>query len=276
MAHSASFARRALFTAAVLLAVTAAFGFAQSAPGNPSNAAPGHPSEPGVLVVSVQQDSPADKAGIARGDIILEINGSAVNTIRDVRQAVASHAQGDTITVKLRHGDAEKTASLTLTGSGGHPVMGVALLPDQSEWRGMRSAERDGLGGPSHGALVARVVSGGPADKAGLKKGDVILSVDGTAVDADHPLGVLIQGKKAGDTVTLSVEPRRAAAGKGPHDVTVTLGTSTDGKRPWLGVAYMAGTPLAGFMMPDDESVPGSSRPAAPGMTAPLQAPPSI
>lgn len=274
MAHSASTARRALLAAAVLLAVTAAFGFAQSAPGNPSSASPGHPSEPGVLVVSVQKDSPADKAGIARGDIILEINGTAVNTVRDVRQAVASRAQGDTITVKLRHGDAEKTASLTLAGSDGHAVMGVALFADQREWRRMQSGTSD-MRGLTHGAIVAKVVSGGPADKAGLKRGDVILSVDGTAVDVDHPLDALIQGKKAGDTVTLSVEPRRAETGTSPHDVTVTLGTSTDGKRPWLGVAYMAGTPLAGLMMPDEESMPGFDRPA-PGMAAPLQAPPSI
>jgi S1-C subfamily serine protease len=275
MAHTASIARRILVAAAFLLAMTAALGFAQSAPGSTSNQGFGHPSDPGVLVVSVQPGSPAEKAGIARGDIILEVNGTAVNTPKDIRQTVASRSKGDTLTVKLRHGDAEKTASVPVGEMNGHPYIGVTLLPDLRELRGMRGEARESMRGPFEGALVARVTAGGPADKAGLKRGDVILSVDGTAVDADHSLGALIAGKKAGDKVTLSVQPLRAAAGTNPHDVTVTLGTSPDGKKPWLGVAYTAGTPLAEYLLPDDEGFPSPDM-MSPRMMPRFAAPPSI
>jgi len=273
MAHRASIVRRALGAAAFLLALTAAVGLAQGAPGSPSNQGSGHPSDPGVLVVSVQPGSPAEKAGIARGDIILELNGTAVNTPRDIRQTVAARAKGDTLAVKLRHGDAEKTASVPVGELNGHPYIGVSLMPDERDLRGMRGQAPEAMRGPFEGALVARVTAGGPADKAGLKRGDVILSVNGTAVDADHSLTALIADRKIGDTVTLSVKPLRAAAGTNPHDVTVTLGTSPDGKKPWLGVAYTAGSPLAEYLLPGDEDVFG---PGMPGMMPPMAAPPSI
>jgi len=57
-----------------------------------------------------------------------------------------------------------------------------------------------------NGAYVESVVAGSPADKAGLKQRDVILTVDGATVDAQHTLADLIAAKKVGDTVTLSVQ----------------------------------------------------------------------
>ncbi len=272
MTHHASIVRRALIAAAAFLAMTAALGFAQSAPGSPSTANPGHPSEPGILVISVQPGSPAEKAGISRGDIILEVNGTAVNTPRDISQTITSKAHGDTVTLKVRHGDVEKTATVTIGEMNGHPYVGVALLPDFRELREMRPQDRGAVSQAFQGALVARVTAGGPAAKAGLKRGDLILSVDGTTVDAEHSLGSLIQGKKVGDTVTLSVEPVRAPAGTTPHDVKVTLGAAPDGKTPMLGVSYAMGSPLAELevprMMTPDRSVPG--------MMAPRQPSPSI
>ncbi len=57
----------------------------------------------------------------------------------------------------------------------------------------------------SDGALVTQVESGSAADKAGLKVNDVITAVDGTQIDAKHPLVYLLLPYQSGDTVTLSV-----------------------------------------------------------------------
>jgi S1-C subfamily serine protease len=258
---SAKSARRALVIAAVLLAGAAALGFSQSA----SDSNPGHPSEPGVLVVTVQSGSPAQTAGIVRGDIITDINGAAVNSPREVSQAIASHKQGDTIQVKVRHGDDQRTLSVALGERNGRPYMGVLLFPEE-HWRyGMRAPQ--GHGWPwsfSEGALVARVASGSPADKAGIKRGDVILSVDGTKVDGDHSLSSLIKDRKIGDTVTLSVTTAHEPAGK-PRDVKVTLATSPDKKTAWLGIEYRQPAPTAfmpwGDFPPAAELMPRGSPP---------------
>jgi len=240
--------------AAVLLASTAAIGFSQSA----STTNPGHPSEPGVLVITVESGSPAEKAGVARGDIILDINGSVVNTQRDVREAISSHKQGETISLKVRHGDAEKTLSVTLTDRNGRVYMGVLLLPDERGRTGMMGPGRGPMPGElTQGAFVANVASGGPADKAGIKRGDIILSVDGIQVDSDHSLGALIQDKKIGDTVTLSVKSRQDQAEKAPRDVKVTLGSTPDKKKPWLGVEYRMGVPTA-FLAPRGDFPPAA------------------
>ena len=250
-------ARRALLIAAVLLASTAVLGFSQAS--SAPSGSPGHPSEPGVVVVSVEPGSPADKAGVARGDIILDVAGTAVNTQIDVRKAVVSHKEGDTVSLKVRHGDSEKTVSVALGGQGGRAYLGVLLFPEGRERMAMRGpGDREWPWTFSEGALVARVAPGGPAEKAGLRKGDLILSVDGIAVDQDHALGSLIQEKKTGDTVTLSVRERGPAAGKAPRELKVTLGASPETKKPWLGVEYMMGFPTAQIPMPRAELPPAS------------------
>jgi S1-C subfamily serine protease len=263
MAHNSSSTHRAILIAAALMAMTATLGFSQNAAKDTSNATLGHPSEPGALVVSVEPGSPAQKTGIARGDIILDVNGITVDTQADVRKAVVSHKEGDVISMKVRHGDAEKTISVTLGAKDGRAYMGVLLLPDGQERIGMRnSSNKDQSLLSSQGAFVALVASGSPADKAGLKKGDMILSVDGTLLDAEHNLSSLIQQKKSGDTVTLSVQSDWPQADKSARNVKVTLGSSPDKKGAWLGVSYREGFPIAssdeaggGFVSPGQSSI---------------------
>ncbi|HUI69829.1 MAG TPA: PDZ domain-containing protein [Spirochaetia bacterium] len=250
-----AFARRGLVIAAVLLAGTTPLAFSQSA----SDASPGHPSEPGVLVVSVQSGSPAETAGIVRGDIITNIDGNAVNTPRDVRQAIDSHKKGDTVQVKVRHGDAEKTLPVALGEKNGRAYIGVLLFPEERWHLGMRGPQDRGWPwGFSEGAFVVRVAPGGPADAAGVKRGDVILSVDGTQIDGDHGLATLIHAKKIGDTVTLSVRFVSMPPDKAPRDVKVILGAGPDKKTAWLGVEYRQAGPMA-FM-------PGGDFPPAAGI----------
>jgi len=231
--HRTSFGR-ALFVAAVLLASTAALGFSQSAP----HANGSRSSEPGVLVISVQPGSPAEKAGLSRGDIILDVNGSAVDNVRDVRDAISSHKQGDTISLNVRHGDARKKLSVALGEKDGRVYVGALLLPAESDHTSMAADQKSWPWALSEVAIVARVSPGGPADKAGIRNGDVILSVDGVRVDANHSLSALIHDKKIGDKVTLAVWTRQTSMDNTPQDVKVTLGSTPDRTKPWLGVEY--------------------------------------
>jgi S1-C subfamily serine protease len=74
--------------------------------------------------------------------------------------------------------------------------------------------------GTSGGAVVARVVSGGPADKAGLKEGDEIVSVGGKAVPSSEDVASAIVADKPGDVVPVVVE-----RGGDRRTFKVTLGT---------------------------------------------------
>lgn len=57
----------------------------------------------------------------------------------------------------------------------------------------------------AEGAYVEQVVSGSPADKAGVKKGDIITKVDGNKINENNTLAKIISGKKVGDSVTVTI-----------------------------------------------------------------------
>jgi S1-C subfamily serine protease len=172
-----------------------------------------------------------------------------VNTPFDLRRLVDSHKAGDTVSLKVRHGDAQKNLSVTLGSQSGAAWMGVQLYPG-GPGRGERFGRMDGLRPFPEGALVENVAAGSPADKAGVRQGDVILSVDGTRIGAENSLGDLVTGRKIGDTVTLSVaSPAQGAQGQ-PRDVKVTLEKSPDKDVPYLGVQYTMAPARFGRGMP--------------------------
>jgi S1-C subfamily serine protease len=204
-------------------------------------------SEPGVLVVAVQKDSPAQKAGIVRGDIILALNGTAVNTPADLVKGIEARKTGDSVAVKLRHGDTMKTMTVMLAERNGRAWLGTALFPGGRERRRDFGDDRQfGYRLPFAGAYVTSVVTGSPAEKAGLKQGDVILSVDGTNVDPQHNLADMIGAKKIGDIVTLSVESSVQGPGQSPRDVKVTLEKNPTSGVPYAGIQFTAAPPRFG------------------------------
>jgi 2-alkenal reductase len=69
----------------------------------------------------------------------------------------------------------------------------------------------------SQGILVSGVEAGGPAERAGIKAGDIILAVDGQAIDAMHPLDDLLLMHEPGDRIELSIQ------GDSRSQVAVTL-----------------------------------------------------
>jgi len=77
------------------------------------------------------------------------------------------------------------------------------------------------LSGPDQtGATQPAIIPNGPADKAGLKDRDIIVSVEGQAIDAEHPLDLVLSGYAPGQTITLSI-----LRGSQTLDVSLTLGT---------------------------------------------------
>ncbi len=84
------------------------------------------------------------------------------------------------------------------------------------------------------GALIVRVILDSPAERAGLRAGDIILAVDRTQINAAHPLDQVIAGYKPGDVVTI----RFWRAGR-EDSVRVTLAEQPQqAGSPYLGIRF--------------------------------------
>jgi S1-C subfamily serine protease len=88
------------------------------------------------------------------------------------------------------------------------------------------------------GVIVQEVVAGSPAEKAGLRPGDIITQLDDVRLDANHKLSDLVAARKAGDQVKLSI------LREGQNQViTATLGQRADSSgTAYLGVRYLDAT----------------------------------
>lgn len=145
----------------------------------------------GVIVSDVQPDSPAQTAGLRRGDVIISLGGKPVSSASGLRNRVAMTAPGTTVEMGiLRNGD-EQTIEVEL---GELPSEAAAApgAPPKSELDGLTLAPidpdlRQRFNIPSsiaRGVIVANVDPASPAAQMGLRPGDVILEVNRQRVDS--------------------------------------------------------------------------------------------
>ena len=125
----------------------------------------------GVVVATVEGDSPAAKAGLERGDVLTQVDGREVRSEEEFERRVQDHAQGERVTVTRRRDGADAVVTLTAA-----PF--PAERADDLAWSrlGLEVAEgKDGVD-------VRRVRGGSPAARIGVERGDRVLALDGTEV----------------------------------------------------------------------------------------------
>jgi S1-C subfamily serine protease len=216
-------------------------------------------SEAGVLVAAIVPGSPAEKAGLKRGDIILEIDGEAVNSPRNLLEAIQAKEPGDTIEATVQRGSERLAYSVELGEQDGEVFLGVRPCGDVFGGRGPLSGRLDPFTIPPFGpnlpalpegvqraVIVGRVTPDSPADKAGLKAGDVITQVDGEPVKGPADLAEQVQAREPGDGITLTVY---RAGEEEPLEIKAVLGEHPDE----AGKAYL-GVTISGFIRIDQES----------------------
>lgn len=207
--------------------------------------------EAGILISGVIEDSPAAEAGLRRGDILLEVDGTTVNDLSALEEALSQHEAGDQVELLVQRGDEQVTLTATLAEAQegmprqGHAgvLLGITICGEQAS----RS-----FGGPLEtqiGLRLTQVVEGSPADEAGLKRGDVLITADGQTLDQPDALAQVLEDKQPGDSLTLEVQ-----TGEETRDVTVTLGEHPEQEgAPYLGIRYSA---LRMPVMPDSDPMP--------------------
>jgi serine protease Do len=213
------------------------------------------PAVAGALVNSVQKNSTAAKAGIEVGDAIMEFDGIRVRSSAELRRLIRETPAGRTVEMKIvrdgktrvlsakmeatseqfnysYNGPEIRIPSLNMpeirippmdfSGFGDHrAALGISaddLTPQLAQYFGIKQGK---------GILISEVTKGGPADKAGLKAGDVIVQVDGQPISGVEELRATLNDNFTSDTrkvsltlirdhheQTVSVELTRSPAGE--------------------------------------------------------------
>ncbi|HEX6013826.1 MAG TPA: PDZ domain-containing protein, partial [Geminicoccaceae bacterium] len=161
----------------------------------------------------VQSGSPAEKAGLKQGDVVLSFDGQEIDRVGALSRAVAAVDPGKTAELVVwRDGKEQRIQAeiglmptperVASTESGvedtDQPRLGLALANLTPELR-----EQMGVDADVDGVLVTQVVPGGPADAKGMQPGDVILSVDREKVS--EPSDVVAAIRKAHEEGVKSV-----------------------------------------------------------------------
>lgn len=149
----------------------------------------------GLLVIEVAEDSPAMRAGVQPGDLILVVGSSRPRTPEDLRDLLQSRSPGDQLAIHVMRKGKPLELSATLSATS-RPMK----LNEERAYLGLSIGESEGEGAP-----VRRITQGSPAAQAGIRIGDILLKVDGQSLDDTARLDIILNEKEPGDTLTLQL-----------------------------------------------------------------------
>jgi serine protease Do len=193
----------------------------------------------GVGVTSVAKDSPAEKAGLRKDDVILRVDNDKVTSVRKLSRLISEIAPDQNVRLTISRGGNEQEVAVTI-GKREEPKITHGLLKGEPKlWKWEENPKTwnwenfSGLDGSAFafgngrrigvstmqltkqladyfgiadgkGVLITSVTEDGPAAKAGIKAGDVVTAIDGEKVEGAGDLSRAINKKKDGD-VTLTI-----------------------------------------------------------------------
>jgi serine protease Do len=159
----------------------------------------------GALIDEVQRGSPAAKAGLQSGDLVLAVGGSNISDARDFARKIAELAPGKSLTLQIRRNGTDQAVTVTAAP---YPNEQASFGQSQTPSRAAQGDATLGLylapaeeveGAGSQGLVVMGVDANGLAAEKGLKQGDVILNAGGKPVAAPADLSAaLSEARKAG------------------------------------------------------------------------------
>ena len=187
-----------------------------------------------ITIVTVEGDSPADSADLRSGDAILEFDGNEIASTRKLATEIRKRKPGDKVTLKIDREGEIKDIKVELEE---YPELEVIkefesqfprLFPPQAQkfaaplkFKELRWESRKFVGvyleelneelsqyfgvKEGTGLLIAKISEDSPAERAGLKVGDVIIKADGKQIESANELIELIQDKEKGEKIKLEI-----------------------------------------------------------------------
>jgi serine protease Do len=186
------------------------------------------PSTRGALVAQVGHGSPADKAGLRSGDVVLKLNNQPVANAGELTRGVASFAPGSKIKLEAIREGQSKTFNVKLGqrpeddrlagdmrgDEGGQEDGATATSPDALGLavQPLGAAQAQALGlNASEGVVVANVRNDGPAAQAGVEPGDVVLEVNRHKVRSISDYQQAVGKVHGGDMVLLRLQRQQSS-----------------------------------------------------------------
>lgn len=173
----------------------------------------------GILIQDVLEDSPAEKAGLEQGDVIIKLDGRAVEGAPGFRSKISMMSPGEKVELTIMRDGKEKdievtigemdekqTARLRASESGRTEKLGLEV-EDLTE----ENAESYGFDADEKGVIITEVASDSAAAEKGLRPGQLITSVNRRAVENVEEFLVALDESTRNNTVLLVVKDRRGS-----------------------------------------------------------------
>ncbi len=166
----------------------------------------------GALVSSVFEDSPAERAGVKPGDIIVEFDGHPIGKTTELSKIVAATPVGRKVSVKvIRDGKTVSLGSTVARMTDKEPVQVASAESPKGERLGLAvepltaDAAKELRTTEKYGLVVRDVAEGSPADEAGIRRGDLITEVNRQPVRSVDDLRRAVDQTKSGQTALFRV-----------------------------------------------------------------------
>ena len=162
------------------------------------------PSLEGILIAKVEKDTPADEAGLKKGDVIIEFDDQPVKNVSKFRLIVADSKIGEKVDIKIIRKGKELIKKAKLEA---YPETEIAKKPseqkDSYKWLGIEVQDIDSdyakqmKISSDEGVVVSKIVNDSPADESELKVDDVIFEIDYQEIkDIDDYYSIIDKLKK--------------------------------------------------------------------------------
>lgn len=197
-------------------------------------------SKDGAYVREVQAGSPAQAAGLKAGDMITAVDGSAIGSAQELIEVIGAHAPDDTVKITYERSGKKRTTTAYLEGApqengGGMPGGGMFGIPEGFGDElsrifggggsgllggGMNAAETPKIGisveerMDGNGVETLEVTTGSAAEKAGLRKGDVITQLGSTKITAPQVLQNAIRQQQGSEAALRYQRGSKTITGK--------------------------------------------------------------